>query len=217
MAERLSSEDAKRLRDAIKRKYREKHLSTFPGVSRNGQPYTTFNFGDGLQKKIASQIFEKMQDLGFISTEIVEIWEKDTGIPDKSAKRFLYGIKSGMSVWELEHLCKTFNFSIELKHTGVTRFEHSIERERLIIRCKRHPEFHVNMNTENFLDFELEFKNKYEGIKFPQYRLNKIFKKMMEYYFLTKAKNKKMPFKYQQARIKFESKIIDIREKIDQL
>ena len=73
------------------------------------------------------------------------------------------------------------------------------------------------MNTENFVDFELEFKNKYEGIKFPQYRLNKIFKKMMEYYFLTKAKNKKMPFKYQQARIKFESKIIDIREKIDQL
>lgn len=208
---------AKAIRMAKRSEYRARHLSGQEQLTRDGDPYTAFNYGEGMQEEITRKVLNTMIDNGFMAVEVCEIWAKETGIENKNVKRFLYGIKSGMWIWELKHLLKTFNFSIEVKFNGKHRFSHSVERDRLILNCNRYPEFYLNMNTANFLDFEVKFKNKAEGSKFEIRRLNRIFKPMLEHYFLTVAKNKKLPFNYRLARIKFESQIIDIKEKINQL
>lgn len=217
MAERLSSEEIKLRRESFLRQYRSKHLTSYDGINSYGVPFKGFHYGEGLQQKICKQVFDKMEEFGFNKTEFFEIWERKSGISNANAKKYMYNNRRGMYVWELNHLLQTFNFSIDIKHNGSQRFEHSIERDRLIIRCLRHPEFHINMNTEQFLDFEVEFKNKHEALKLTNYRLGGLFKKMIEYYFFTKAKNKRFPFKYPDARAKFISKVVDMKEKIDQL
>ena len=207
--------------------YAKRHLSLrnvpdktnggFLKDSDTGEIIQMPNYGDGLQKKIVDEVFTKMAELGYTRTECIEIWDKETGVGLVHGRKFCYGILKGMQIWELDHFLKTFNYKLEITHKGHERFSHSIERGRLILSCNRHPKFYLNMNTDNFLDFEVEFQNKFEAFKLTKTRLNTIFRQMLTYYFLTKAKNKKMPFKYPEARVKFESKCIDIREKIDQL
>lgn len=199
------------------RNVRDKTNGGFLKDEDTGELVEAPNYGDGLQKKIIDEVFGKMTELGYTNTECIEIWDKETGIGTSVGRKLCYGIMKGMQVWELQHFLDTFNYKLEITHKGHERFSHSIERGRLILSCNRHPKFYLNMNTENFLDFEVEFQNKAEAFKLTKIRLNSLFKQMVTYYFLTKARNKKLPFKYQEARVKFESKCIDIREKIDQL
>lgn len=198
--------------------YAKRHLSLRDGINfTTKEPYKAPNFGDGLQKRIINEVKEVMLERGYEEMEVREMWVKETGVNKTHCDTYFRGIRKGMQVWELEHLVKTFGMTLELKSTPQERFAHSMERDRLIIKCRHHPEFYINMNTEKFLDFELEFRFKIDATRFSQNRLNKIFKKMIEFYFLKKAINKKIPFKYDVARKLFEAKCIDIREKLDEL
>lgn len=198
--------------------YAKRHLSLRDGINFiTKEPYKAPNFGDGLQKRIINEVVEVMKDRGYDEMEVREIWQKETGVTKTNCDTYFRGIRKGMQAWELEHLVKTFGMNLELKSRAQDRFVHSIERDRLILTCRHHPEFYINMNTEKFLDFELEFKFKIDASRFSQTRLNGIFKKMIESYFLKKARNKKIPFKYDVARKLFEAKCIDIREKLDEL
>ena len=227
MSEKMNFGEMFKLSMARKLAYAKRHLSTRNVPDRKnggflkdidtGEIVQVPNYGEGLQKKIVDEVFGKMEKLGYTRTEIIEIWNKETGVGLVHGRKFCYGILKGMQIWELKHFLDTFNYKLEITHKGHERFTHSIERGRLIIVCNQHPVFHLNINTENFLDFELEFKNNFEALKLTNTRLSTILKKMLDDYFITKAKNKKLPFKYADFRVKFTSKIVDIRNKIDQV
>ena len=178
-------------------------LETYFSNGKFGYEIEKIRKGKGLQKKILEQVYKDYKKDGFGKDDLTTIWSMETGINYHLADKYMSRDTHPMPVWELEAFMKTFGYKVTIEKTDKeSRFRFSVERDRLILECRKWPTFNVNMNIEDPYDFSIEVKKTTADIKRlsmhtqggHKLKITKIFAQMLQVYFLKLAKKRNFPF-----------------------
>jgi hypothetical protein len=153
----------------------------------NNFGYPKFTFDYGFHKVILDKVINTLKKEGFRKDEIVKIWSHDTGITFSDAKEILYDRTKSIQLWELTHLFRTFGFKLSVSYDGSKRYSYSVEDDRIIMHCHKHPTFTVNMNINDLYDFDINFIRDRARVPLTIEKAFKHFKDILYYYFFKEA------------------------------
>lgn len=172
-----------------------------------------FNLNQHAQKKLFDIIYEIGKANGFTDYATGVIVRSKSGMPVSNFKWAKRG-SIGWKLWELENICNVMGIKFEFKmpkYMGDDRYEvttEGVNGELLILSSKDFPKFHITFNKNNLYDFHVDFSDE-KHIKLldssrKQWRdYFKHVKHICEWYFVRRAKKKKLPFEMEKFKSLF--------------
>lgn len=172
--------------------YKKQFLDYEDKTSLAGITYPQFNYLEKNFAKEINNILSILRQNGFLLTDIIDIWHHKTGINKSDAKKKLNG-KKEFPAWEFLQFIKCVGFDFNISHQLSEKYTSTIERDKLILKSNGLIKYVLQMNLDNYLDFEIEFIGK--KILTPKFlSFQREIIQILEWYFL-QGKNKKLPFK----------------------
>ena len=185
------------------------------GESKKGKKYTypLFNHNFGTSEIVLRNILENITELGFTKNTALDFIAQKTGVPRNRLKNQFIEGRIPVTLWELIYYTSVIGYEIhtsksgfELRLVDESRYSYSAEMGRLVLRSTRLPRFHININLEDYYDFEVDFSQERSVLTSNKYKCIREFNKLMTWYFIDEAKNKKLPYDDTKMRAIFRQK-----------
>ena len=148
-----------------------------------------FNYYSGDIKEHFEKIYSYYQEAGFNKFDFMHLMSQ-SGFSFSKIKRQMSGVVPMLAIEYLEYT-KALNADLNgnLEMPVYTSYIHSVERDRLIIRKNVAPKFYINMNINDFYDYEVDF-SAYKKAEFGERKMWKFFRLALKSYFITDESSK---------------------------
>ena len=163
--------------------------------------YLKYDYNFGLTKRIIANFMKILAEDGINKTSFVDILEHHLKSPPYNTQKMWFNGKGALTLWEFLHVAKFFDFEfktnengfvLERKYQNKYRYEES--NGRLILHSIKNPKYHINLNTEKYTDFEVDFYSEYSPLINTEVKAWKEINRILSWYFLEQAGKRKLPF-----------------------